>query len=46
VILPDPSERGLVYRAIPEKYEKVETSGLTCVVQKGTQTHDLKLSSK
>jgi hypothetical protein len=44
--LPDPSVRGLVYKEIPEKYEKPETSGLTCVVQRGHQQHDFPLTAK
>jgi hypothetical protein len=41
--LPDPSVRGLVYTEIPAKYEKIESSGLTCVVTKGHQQHDFPL---
>jgi len=44
--LPDPSVRGLVYKEIPARYEKIETSGLTCVVQKGDQQQDFALTSK
>ena len=46
MMLPDPSVRGLVHKAIPEKYEKVETSGLTEVVSQGDQQIDLPLSWK
>lgn len=46
MMLPDPSVRGLVYRAIPEKYEQVETSGLSSEVVKGDQRIDLPLTSK
>jgi hypothetical protein len=47
----DPSKRiGIMgdiptdYVAIPEKYSKPETSGLTYTVQRGDQTHDIKLT--
>jgi hypothetical protein len=46
MVLPDPKVRGLVYKAIPEKYERIETSGLTVVVTPGHQQHDIVLTSK
>jgi hypothetical protein len=46
MVLPDPKERGLAYRSIPEKYERVETSGLTVVVERGVQQFDIALTEK
>ncbi len=46
MVLPDPSVRGLVYKAIPEKYEKVESSGLSAEVVKGDQKIDISLTWK
>jgi hypothetical protein len=46
MVLPDPSVRGLIYKAIPDKYEQFETSGLSCVVKRGDQQHDIPLTAK
>lgn len=45
MVMPDPSVRGLVYKATPAKYEQVETSGLTGTVVRGDQELDLPLTS-
>ena len=42
--MPDPQVMGSVYKEIPAKYGKVETSGLTVTIKRGQLTHDLKLS--
>jgi hypothetical protein len=34
------------YRAVPEKYSKPESSGLTITVKRGSNTFDIQLSSK
>ncbi len=44
--LPDPKEIGLGFTAIPSKYEKPETSGLTTEIKGGDQTHNVELTSK
>jgi hypothetical protein len=44
MVLPDSSEVGLAYVAIPAKYEKVDTSGLSYTVPKGNSSHDLPLT--
>jgi hypothetical protein len=46
MVLPDPKVRGIIYKAIPPKYEKIETSGLNCTVTRGNQTHNLELTWK
>ena len=46
MIMPDPAVQGLVYKEIPAKYEKVETSGLTCVVKPGHQQQDFPLTAQ
>jgi hypothetical protein len=34
------------YLPLPEKYQSPETSGLTCTVKSGSQTHDIELTDK
>ncbi len=46
MVLPKPSERGLVYKATPKKYEQADTSGLRHVVERGNTTHDIELTEK
>ncbi len=46
MVLPDPMVRGLVYQPIPEKYESVETSGLTLVIERKVQEFDIVLTEK
>ena len=41
---PDPKEIGIIYKEIPGKYEKPETSGLTYTVKKGNQEHNIPLT--
>ncbi len=43
--LPDPKELGLGFTAIPARYEKAETAGLTTEVKSGDQAHDIELTS-
>jgi hypothetical protein len=46
MVTPNPAERGLIYKAIPAKYEKIETSDLSVTVTRGNQQHDIRLTSK
>ena len=46
MMLPDPSVRGLVYKSVPEKYEQVDTSGLSNEVVRGNQKINLPLTWK
>jgi hypothetical protein len=46
MVMPDPKDIGLEFTAIPDKYEKPETSGLGTEVKGGTETYDLTLSAK
>jgi hypothetical protein len=46
MVMPDPKDIGLEFVAIPDKYEKPETSGLATEVKGGTETYDLALSAK
>ena len=46
MVLPMSSERGLIYKAIPKKYEQADTSGLRHVVERGNTTHDIELTEK
>jgi hypothetical protein len=46
IVVPAGSERGLVYKAVPEKYEQAETSALTWTVGWGQNRHDLELSGQ
>ena len=41
-----PEDVGLVYTAIPERYEQRDKTDLRVTVTRGTQEHDIKLSAK
>jgi hypothetical protein len=46
MVPPDPSVRGTVYKAIPRKYEQIDSAELSCTVVQGQQPFDLKLTWK
>lgn len=43
---PDPDQMGMVYKPIPEKYKKAETTDYFIEVKPGKMKHDITLSSK
>lgn len=46
IVLPSPEEIGMTYVPTPPKFEDAKTSGLTAVIKKGNQEHDLPLTMK